>query len=73
MSWLQPRKNNCVPTELDVSILALDPFQIWIGCGDEKEQLTYLKKVCKQFDFHPIFDRVFLTNKGGYKHNNEVA
>ena len=24
LSWLQPRKNNCVPTELDVSILAYD-------------------------------------------------
>ena len=23
LSWFQPRKNNCVPTELDVSILAL--------------------------------------------------
>ena len=24
LSWLQPRKSNCVPTELDVSILAID-------------------------------------------------
>jgi hypothetical protein len=23
LSWLQPRKNNCVPTELDVSISAI--------------------------------------------------
>ena len=24
LSWFQPRKNNCVPTELDVSISAMD-------------------------------------------------
>jgi hypothetical protein len=24
LSWLQPRKNNCVPTELDVSISAYE-------------------------------------------------
>ena len=24
LSWLQPRKSNCVPTELDVSISAID-------------------------------------------------
>ena len=27
LSWLQPRKNNCVPTELDVSIWA----RVWLG------------------------------------------
>ena len=24
LSWVQPRKNNCVPTELDVSTSAMD-------------------------------------------------
>ena len=27
LSWLQPRKCNCVPTELDVSISANDPLR----------------------------------------------
>ena len=29
LSWLQPRKNNCVPTELDVSISAIVKGLCW--------------------------------------------
>ena len=29
LSWLQPRKNDCVPTELDVSILAIVKFNLF--------------------------------------------
>ena len=30
-SWLQPSKNNCVPTELDVSISAFDWCLHWVS------------------------------------------
>ena len=34
LSWLQPRKNNCVPTEFDVSISATDRN---IQCGARRD------------------------------------
>ena len=33
LSWLQPRKNNCVPTELDVSISAYGISDCVLGAG----------------------------------------
>ena len=41
LSWLQPRKNNCVATELDVSISAIVSFQYY-GWLERNHNMTLL-------------------------------
>ena len=46
LSWLQPRKSNCVPTELDVSILAKD----WPEKGKFKYWRQFKEMLCRGFE-----------------------
>ena len=45
LSWLQPRKNNFAPTELDVSISAYDSISIIMSCH-YTVHLFVGKKIC---------------------------
>ena len=52
LSWLQPRKNNCVPTELDVSISANVFQKMYVNVNSMKHspKLMFLNKNLLQKD-----------------------